>query len=662
MTMRIAARIAALVALFASLASAEPMRIANRNGGVVDLTGKTLAGAPEGTSADRFEGIGLIVEDCKDLTIRGGTFRRFKCAILLRNCEGVVIEGCDVSGNFRQRLRSTPEREFGGDWLWPHENDAQQWRKNYGAGICLENCRKCVVRECVGRKQQNGILLDRCTGCSVYDNDMSFNSGWGLALWRSSENVVSHNSFDWCVRGYSHGVYARGQDSAGILVFEQCNDNLFAYNSATHGGDGFFLYAGHETTKRTGQGGCNGNRLINNDFSHAVANAIEATFSRGNWFEGNRCDDSNYGVWAGYSYETTILGNTFDGNSIAGVAIEHGEFNLILANTFAGNARGIQLWWDDDKELLASRFGQAHSCLSRGYAILENSFAGDRVGLDLRDTSFVLLSANDFDEVGEIVRSRGRCGPLRRLYGRHGALPPASGVEVPGKRKAFLPAAHPRGREQIRVDGWGPLDPNEVAVFPRRVVAWERCSFHVLGAGDGVVRIQLEKAGLEGRIEKDRVCHVEGGGDGLHEFSGTLFVGERRFPISGVLLNATWKVESWDWDKDPREHAGTFDGAPARTETVKRLDYRWAHEGDRFATRASTKMTLPAGRYEVRTVSDDGVRVLIDGKKVQEDWTHHGPTEHKTVVELAAGEHSIVVEHFELTGYAVLSFDLRPVR
>jgi hypothetical protein len=73
-------------------------------------------------------------------------------------------------------------------------------------------------------------------------------------------------------------------------------------------------------------------------------------------------------------------------------------------------------------------------------------------------------------------------------------------------------------------------------------------------------------------------------------------------------------------------------------------------------------MKLPAGRYELRTVSDDGVRVRVDGKVVQEDWTWHGPTEHKTTIDLAAGAHTFVVEHFELDGYAVLRFDLRPVK
>ena len=40
-----------------------------------------------------------------------------------------------------------------------------------------------------------------------------------------------HNRFDWCVRGYSHGVYNRGQDSAAILIYEQSCRNTIAYNS-----------------------------------------------------------------------------------------------------------------------------------------------------------------------------------------------------------------------------------------------------------------------------------------------------------------------------------------------------------------------------------------------------------------------------------------------
>ena len=93
-------------------------------------------------------------------------------------------------------------------------------------------------------------------------------------MYRASWNRILHNKIDWCVRGYSHGVYNRGQDSAGILIYEQSSNNVFAYNSVTHGGDGFFLWAG-QNTMDTGRGGCDDNLLYGNDFSHAPTNGIE---------------------------------------------------------------------------------------------------------------------------------------------------------------------------------------------------------------------------------------------------------------------------------------------------------------------------------------------------------------------------------------------------
>ncbi|MHC4341771.1 MAG: NosD domain-containing protein [Planctomycetota bacterium] len=628
--------------------------------GTVDLRGVVLVGAEEGTPPDLFEGIGIVVEGCRRVLIKGGRLRGFRCAILVRGCEEVAITGVDVSGNFRQRLKSTPEREDPSDWLWPHENDEQQWRKNYGAGICLENCKGCVVFECTGRNQQNGIILDRCTGCRIYDNDFSFNSGWGIALWRSSKSWINRNSCDWCVRGYSHGVYDRGQDSAGILVFEQCNGNLFWGNSATHSGDGFFLYAGHETLKKTGKGGCNDNLVVSNDFSHAVANGIEATFSTKNRFVENICDDCNYGIWAGYSYGCIFGSNKLRNNSIAGIAIEHGMDNAIQGNLLEGNPKGIWLWWDDDKDLLASLFGQAHPCRSEGYRIVKNRYKNNKTDVYLQDTSKVAFG----ESLPATLVKRGRCEEV--TTGTGSAVNPGGFPEygLEARRETFLGQGVPRGRRQIMIDEWGPLDPHKPAVFPRHVVAWVGCRFHVLG-----LQYDFEVDGLpEGfRVEK-RVgsFQVSGGEMGLRPFECVVVAGGKRFPVSGVLLNATWEVGFWEWNQDPREHTGTFDGDPVERTTSKRLDFHWKHGGpcggDRFATRAITRMPLPEGRYEIRTLSDDGVRVRIDGKVVQEDWTWHAPRENRTVVEIGAGEHEIVVEHFEIDGYAALSFDLRPSR
>jgi hypothetical protein len=108
--------------------------------------------------------------------------------------------------------------------------------------------------------------------------------------------------------------------------------------------------------------------------------------------------------------------------------------------------------------------------------------------------------------------------------------------------------------------------------------------------------------------------------------------------------------------------------APLVEREVDRLDFDWGHgapapgvPADRFATRAETSLDLPEGHYEIRTTSDDGVRVLVDGIPVQSDWTWHAPKENVTVLRLPKGPHAIVVEHFEIDGYAVLRLGLRRV-
>ncbi len=649
--------------LLAAAVSAETERVA-KDGVTLDYTGKVFEGAPQGTAADKMEGIGLIIEGRKNVTIKGGRFRGFKCAILVKDCENIKLIGIDVSGNFRQRLKSTPAREDATDWLRPHDNDKQEWRKRYGAGICIENSKGCEVVECVGRGQQNGLILDRCTGARVLDNDFSFNSGWGIALWRSSENLVSQNKCDWCVRGYSHGVYDRGQDSAGILMFEQCSRNTIFRNSATHSGDGLFLYAGEETLKRTGLGGCNDNLVAYNDFSHAVANAIEATFSRDNRFLGNRCDDSNYGVWAGYSYRTLIEGNTFTGNRYAGVAIEHGSENRIVLNTFLNNRNGIHLWWDDDKALLVSKFGERHPCKSETYLIAGNSFEGDAVGVRLVDTGRVAILENHFEDVPRVLVTKGACPDVKSgddapddLFGTK------IKQELPGHRDVFLGADHPRGRVFIMVGEWGPLDPNRTFVWPLHVVGWEECRFRTRGKAHSLKALQGD---VKSSIVQGEVV-VTADRDGVIPFTAAFKVGEQSIAISGVVLRAEWTVRQWNWTVDPRKEWVVPKGA--RTIKTRRLDFRWGAKGpnawmagDRFALQATTRMKMPAGKYRIRTVSDDGVRVKIDGKVVQEDWAWHGPKENVSEIELSAGEHEIVVEYFELDGHAELRFDLEPIR
>ena len=111
-------------------------------------------------------------------------------------------------------------------------------------------------------------MMTRSNGLRIWNNDFSFNSGLGVGMYRSSNNTIMHNRINFDVRGYSHGFFNRGQDSAGLLMYEQSCNNVVAFNSVTHGGDGLFIWAG-QTTMDNGQGGVNDNLFYRNDFSFA---------------------------------------------------------------------------------------------------------------------------------------------------------------------------------------------------------------------------------------------------------------------------------------------------------------------------------------------------------------------------------------------------------
>jgi nitrous oxidase accessory protein NosD len=339
------------------------------------------------------------------------------------------ITGADVSYNWKPRLWSGIEKESLLDWMSYHQNEKDEWLR-YGAAIYLTDCDDSEVDNTRAVQGQNGLMITRSNRVKVWNNTFSWLSGIGLGLYRTSDSTVMHNQFDWDVRGYSHGFYYRGQDSSAILMYEQSNRNTFAFNSATHGGDGLFIWAG-QTTMDTGQGGVNDNVFDSNDFSHAVANGIEATFSR-NTFIGNRVDDCWHSVWGGYSYDTLFQDNSFIG-STDGMAIEHGQNIGIYNNTFKNNDTAIRLWANQSQDP-SWVYAKVRDTRSRDYKIYGNTFDQNKL-----DVSALRTDAVDVRKDGAVPAAR-RIAPL------------------PNGMSAKLPDGARRGRATIIVDEWGPYD------------------------------------------------------------------------------------------------------------------------------------------------------------------------------------------------------------
>ncbi|MEQ1821396.1 MAG: right-handed parallel beta-helix repeat-containing protein [Fimbriimonadaceae bacterium] len=368
----------------------------------IDFAGATLRGSSPEAEPDQRRGTGIYVEG-SNITIKNLRVHGFKVGLAARNCPNLRVIGGDLSYNWKQHLGSTIEKEDSADWMSYHHNEKDEWLE-YGAGIYLRGCKDFEVRACRIVGGENGLMMAECDKGLVWNNTFSFLSAIGVGMYRSSDNRIMHNNIDWCVRGYSHGRWNRGQDSAGILIYEQSMRNTFAYNSVTHGGDGFFLWAG-QSTMDTAVGGCNDNLVFGNDFSHAPTNGIEATFSR-NTFANNLVLECWHGAWLGYSYDTHVVGNIFAHNAES-IAWEHGQKNEIAANMFYHDTMGINLWQNKSQDPNWG-YPKNRDTRSQNYLIRQNEFqAIFSSALNLRDTIGVRMLSNDFVSNGKVATLTG---------------------------------------------------------------------------------------------------------------------------------------------------------------------------------------------------------------------------------------------------------------
>jgi hypothetical protein len=685
--------------------------IADADGnGVVHITGSnitidfeetTLRGAAPDQAPDAYTGIAVRVTGT-NVTLKNARISGYKGGIYATGADDLVIEDCDLSDNFRQRLKSTPQAEDPSDWLRPHANDNNEWLTNYGAAVYVEDSTRLTVRRIKVRNTQNGIILDRVSDAKVYDNDCSFLSGWGLAMWRSDRNVVCRNAFDFCVRGYSHGVYNRGQDSAGILMFEQCSDNVIAENSATHGGDGFFGFAGDEALGKVNtraqdlewyhRRGNNSNHLGGNDFSYAAAHGIEMTFSFGNAMLENRLvGNAICGIWGGYSHQTYILDNHLEANGRmgygaerGGINIEHGRFNYIYGNTFKDNACGIYLWWDEDPHLLRLPWAFANEKGSDRNDLILNTIDGGNTGVQLRRTTSTRLLHNTIDNVDNKVDADHLSETTLISQGSYRvAKPPDKEPFYIGETRPAGARAALRGREHIIMTEWGPYD-WKAPLLMQIEEAPRRHAYKMLGR-EALERFSL--SAVEGvrldQGEDPAVLIVSTDARGrLQPYTLTATTASGVQQAHAALAPLVWDVLVFDYETDPRTDAdawraeGTAQGVGSIVHVLNlqygtggpsQLDLQPAVRDaglppDRFGTIATTTAVFPAGRWRLRTVSDDGIRVWLGGELVIDDWTWHPP---KTHTHEFSHEHDLAlelrVEHFELDGYAVLALEIEPL-
>ena len=121
---------------------------------------------------------------------------------------------------------------------------------------------------------------------------------------------------------------------------------------------------------------------------------------------------------------------------------------------------------------------------------------------------------------------------------------------------------------------------------------------------------------------------------------------------------AGWSGQYWD--------NVTLTGTPALTRCDTAIDFSWPGttsagpglSGTEDSARWTRTYDLTAGDWTFKATGDDGIRVKVDGNLVIDGWVDQGPTTYVAARTVAAGRHTVVVEHYERYGDATAKFSL----
>jgi parallel beta-helix repeat protein len=686
------ARIAPRAYRLPATSADSPVIVVRGDNITVDFAGATLEGSTPDANPDERGGIAVLIDGGRNVRILNARIRGYKFGILARGTRGLTLVDNDLGYNWKPRLYSVVEHESLIDWLSFHHNEENEWMR-YGAGAYLVDVARGEIRDNTITQGMNGLMLVRSTGLRIWNNDFSFNSGVGIGLYRSSGNTIMHNRADYNVRGYSEGFYRRGQDAADLLIYEQSNRNTVAYNSMTHGGDGVFLWAG-QSTMDTGEGGANDNLFYMNDFSFAPANGIEATFSRNSFIQ-NFVEGSEYGIWGGYSFSSRIVANRFVDNRTA-IAIEHGQNDTIVANILVGDSTGIRLWADP---IEPSEWGypKHRDTRSRDHLVDGNLIGRARVGVRAANTSGLAVVNNRFVEVDSVVALR---DTARFTFAGNTAIDtapwPRRFLRAPRElvdsvlplRGGFMPARPDTSlaglpRSAIVVDEWGPYDYRSPKLWPVDSTRELPLRLRVMGPrGRWRVTARRGIAAVSGEsgVIGDTIT-VTPRPDSVGDWQLTMeYVGAATVSPAGVELAAgrpytfsysrfdpriDWTARFLKWvdsTSDPRSHPEKISSLDSvLTVLVPRLDYMGYRAlpnvpRENFVVDASGSVDLAPGEYTLRTISDDGVRVWVDGGLVIDDWKAHEST--VDFAALTGGHHDIRVLYYQADGWYELRVEI----
>jgi parallel beta-helix repeat protein len=342
----------------------------------VDGRGAWIVGSSSGRANAR-RGEGISAAGVSQVTLKNVNAKGWETGLHVVDARGWTIENCNFSDNFH-------DPGFG-------------WEENgRRGGIVLERVTSSTLRGNKANRVWDGCVLVHSHDNLLEGNDFSHASNTCLKLWTACRNTVRNNDLSYGLRIDPGEVHAR--DSACVLIESGSNDNRFAGNNCTHGGDGIFVRVlnGWVST---------GNTFEGNDCSYANNNCIEAWSPRNTWIR-NKANHGSYGFWLGASDQNVLVENEASFNGLpdgfhnsphlpdqghAGIVFMFGpsSHTIVRGNVCEGN-NGAGIAAIGDLESQGRKWNAFH------WIIEQNSLIKNRWGIFLQHALMFDLGGNRF--------------------------------------------------------------------------------------------------------------------------------------------------------------------------------------------------------------------------------------------------------------------------
>ncbi len=135
--------------------------------------------------------------------------------------------------------------------------------------------------------------------------------------------------------------------------------------------------------------------------------------------------------------------------------------------------------------------------------------------------------------------------------------------------------------------------------------------------------------------------------------------------VGGLLWLSSHEPPRRVWRSEYYKNA-RFEGAPVLVGTDDVLDFKWGVKAPlpnlaavNYSVRWETALNLKeAVEIELVVGSDDGARVILDKTTVLDSWGPHSYREDSKKVMVSPGQHSLVVEFYQIGGDGLLTFKI----